>query len=146
MPGKLVTMDAPPNYTPLIDAAGVSGKNLAEALGALDAGEIRELLRVVKLSVAALAQDQASNDAEIEAFVAVRAPVGVAEYRIGVLSADIERHLLSLRQDIRIRTAKQQAELTLSDLEEILGELLMAREKLLGVLGRGDAEPPQEAP
>lgn len=145
MPGKLVTMEAPPGHTPLLDAVGVSGKNLAEALGALDDGEIRELLRVAKLSVAAQVA-QVDRDAEIEAFVAVRAPVGVAEYRIGVLSADIERHLLSLRQDIRIRTAKQQAELTLSDLEEILGELLMAREKLLGVLGRGDAEPPQEAP
>ena len=145
MPGKLVAMEAPPGHTPLLDAVGVSGKNLAEALGALDDGEIRELLRVAKLSVAAQVA-QVDRDAEIEAFVAVRAPVGVAEYRIGVLSADIERHLLSLRQDIRIRTAKQQAELTLSDLEEILGELLMAREKLLGVLGRGDAEPPQEAP
>ncbi len=143
MPGKLITMEAPPGHTPLIDAVGVSGKNLADALGALDDGEIRELLRVAKLSVAAQVA-QVDRDAEIEAFVAVRAPVGVAEYRIGVLSADIERHLLSLRQDIRIRTAEQQAELTLSDLEEILGELLLAREKLLGVLGRGDAEPQQE--
>lgn len=143
MPEKLVTMDAPPGYTPLIDAAGVSGKNLAGAVGELDDGEIRELLRVAKLSVAAQVA-QVDRDAEIEAFAAVRAPVGVAEYRIGVLSADLERHLLSLRQDIRIRTAEQQAELTLSDLEEILGELLLAREKLLGVLGRGDAEPQQE--
>lgn len=143
MPEKLVTMDAPPGHTPLIDAAGVSGKNLAGAVGELDDGEIRELLRVAKLSVAAQVA-QVDRDAEIDVFVAVRAPVGVAEYRIGVLSADLERHLLSLRQDIRIRTAKQQAELTLSDLEEILGELLVAREKLLGVLGRSDTEPQQE--
>lgn len=145
MPEKLVTMDAPSNYTPLLDAAGVSGKNLAEAGGELDDAEIRELLRVAKLSVAAQVA-QADRDAEIEVFAAVRAPVGVAEYRIGVLSADLERHLLSLRQNIRIRTAEGAAELALADLEGILGELLVAREKLLDVLGRGDTEPQQEAP
>ncbi|OEU74066.1 MAG: hypothetical protein BA864_06970 [Desulfuromonadales bacterium C00003093] len=134
MPEKLETMDAPPDYSPYVDAAGVSGKNIAEAM---DDADIAELLRVAKLSVAALAQDQA-RDAEIEVFEAVRAPVDVAEYRIGILSADIHRHLLSLRQNIRIRTAEGQAELALSDLEGLLGELLIAREKLLGVLGRSE--------
>lgn len=143
MPEKLVTMDAPPNYTPLLDAAGVSGENIAGAVGELDDDEIRELLRITKLSVAAQVA-QADRDAEIEVFVAVRAPVGVAEYRIGVLSADIEQHLLSLRQNIRIRTAEQQAELMLSDLEGLIGELLVARSVLLGVLGRGDTEPQPE--
>ena len=141
MPEKLVTMDAPADYTPYLDAAGVSGKNIAEAM---DDADIAELLRVAKLSVVALAQDQA-RDAEIEVFEAVRAPVDVAEYRIGILSADIHRHLLSLRQNIRIRTAEGQAELLLSDLEGIIGELLIAREKLLDVLGRSDPEPQQEA-
>jgi|LGVE01.1.fsa_nt_gb hypothetical protein len=139
----LETQDAPPDYTPYLDAAGVSGKNLANIADVLDDADIAELLRVAKLSVIALAQDQA-RDAEIEVFEAVRAPVDVAEYRLGILSADIHRHLLSLRQNIRIRTAEGQAELALSDLEGLLGELLIAREKLLGVLGRSDTEKQQE--
>ena len=120
MPEKLVTMDATPNYASYVGAAGVSSKNIADALGA---GDI----------------------AEIEAFAAVRAPVGVAEYGIGVLSADLERHLFLLRQNIRIRTAEGAAELALSALEGIIGELLVARYGLLGVLGSG-TEPQREAP
>lgn len=118
MPGKLVTMVVPSDYTP-----SSTDPNIAEAL-----------------------DDDAIRDAEIEVFAAVRAPVGAAEYRIGILAADLERHLLSLRQNIQVRTAEQQAELTLSDLEGVIGELLVARENVLGVLGRSDAEPQQEAP
>lgn len=123
MPEKPEPHDAPPDYTPFSTAAGVSGKNIARTLDAAHADE------------------HASAD-EHEAFVAVRAPVSVAEYRIGVLSKDLERHLISLRQNIRIRTAEGQAELALSDLEEIIGELLVAQDVLLGVLGRSDTEAP----
>lgn len=121
MAEKLVTMDAPADHSlESIESTGFAAENIARTLDAAYA-------------------------TEIEAFAAVRAPVGVSEYRIGVLAADIERHMLSLRQNIRIRTAEVQAELTLSDLEAIIGELLIARDVLLGVLGRSDLEPQQEA-
>ncbi len=136
MPEKLVTMVAPPGYAP----DGVSGTNIDKAP---DDADVSKLVREVECSVAAHAQDQA-RVAEIEAFTAVRAPIGVAEYRTGVLSADLARHLLSLRQNIRIRTAEVQAELALSDLDAVIVELRAAREKLLGVLGRGEDKPQQE--
>ena len=63
------------------------------------------------------------SETEIEAFVVARDAVQVAQYRINVLSADIERHLLSLHQNIRLRTAERQATLSLEDLEQIMLEL-----------------------
>lgn len=124
---ELITMDAPSDYTPnpaphdasSIESTGFTAGNLVRALNA--------------------------PAAEIEAFAAVRAPVGVAEYRIGVLSADLERHLLSLQQDIRIRTAEVQAELALSDLKQVIDELVAAQDALLVILGRSDTETQPEA-
>ena len=86
------------------------------------------------------------SETEIEAFVVARDAVQVAQYRINVLSADIERHLLSLHQNIRLRTAERQATLSLEDLEQITDDLVKARDTLLVVLMEsGAAEAEQEA-
>jgi len=72
--------------------------------------------------------------AETTAFIAARDAVQVAQYRIGVLSADIERHLLSLREGIEIRTGEMQATLSIEDIEKITGDLVKARDALRAVL------------
>ena len=58
-----------------------------------------------------------------------------------MLSADIERHLLSLREGIEIRTGEMQATLSLEDIEKITDDLVKARDALLAVLMKsGEAE------
>jgi hypothetical protein len=105
---KLTTMDAPADHSLEVEATGFSSENIARAL---------------------------DNDptAEHAQFTEARKHIKVAEYRIGVLAADLERHLLSLDQNIRIRGAETQATLSIDDVGEILSEVLLAR----GVLGGG---------
>lgn len=85
------------------------------------------------------APDGSGTPAELEVFETVRDAVQVAQYRIGVLSADIERHLLSLRQQIEIRTGEMQATLSLADIEKIEDDLVKARDALRAVLGESGA-------
>lgn len=76
---------------------------------------------------------------EIMLFRAGKYHIDVAEYRIGVLSADLSRHLFSLDQRIRIRDAETQAKLSIADVESILSEVLLARETLFAIVEAADA-------
>ena len=85
-------------------------------------------------------EEDNTQPAETTAFITTRDAVQVAQYRIGVLSADIERHLLSLREGIEIRTGEMQATLSLEDIEKITDDLVKARDALLAVLiGTGES-------
>ncbi len=78
---------------------------------------------------------------ETTAFVAAYEAVEIARKRTDVLAADIERHLLSLRQGIVIRTGEMQATLSLEDIEKITDNLVNARDALVAVLAKsGEAE------
>ncbi len=81
-------------------------------------------------------EKHATLSAETTAFEAARDAVQVAQYRVGVLSADIERHLLSLRQGIVIRTGEMQATLSLEDIEKVTDDLVKARDALVAVLAK----------
>jgi len=120
MPERLVTMQAPDDYTPDVESTGFAAENIARTLDPPTA-------------------------AEIEAFEAAREHTRAAEYRIGVLAADLERHLTSLHQNIRIRTAEGQAELSLADLELTMVELQKVGQSLLKMRDGGKTEPPQGA-
>lgn len=114
MPEKLVTHDVPPD----IESTGFSAENIVSTLAA-------------------------DNTAEIAMFETARDHAKVAEYVLGVLLADLERHLLSLNQNIRIRTAQGQAALSITDLERLMHELQAVGRSLLEA--RDGAEPQQEA-
>ncbi len=77
-------------------------------------------------------------NSEMALFTKAHDHINVAAYRINVLAADLERHLLSLNQNIRIRGAGTQATLSVEDLGVILSEVQLARDVLLGVLGSTD--------
>lgn len=116
MAKKLVTMDAPTDYTPDIESTGFSTENITRTLDGTPASETA-------------------------AFEATQAAVQTAQYRIGVLAADIERHLLTLREGIVIRTGEMQATLSLEDIETITDDLIKARDALVAVLAKsGEAE------
>jgi len=76
---------------------------------------------------------------EIAAFVAVEHHIGIAEYRISVLAADLVRHRLSLTDRIRIRDAETQAKLSIDDVDTILAEVLSSREALFAIVEAVDA-------
>lgn len=111
MPEKLITMDVPADHTPDIESTGFDTTNITRTL-------------------------EGTPASETAAFVAARDAVQVVQYRIGVLAADIERHLLSLRQGIVIRTGEMQATLSLEDIEKVTDDLVKARDALVAVLAK----------
>jgi len=73
--------------------------------------------------------------AELNAFEAAYATIHEVEVAVGVLSADICRHITSLQGDDCVcRTSEMQATLSLEEIEKIVADLVKARDTLLAVL------------
>lgn len=96
---KLVTMQAPDGYKPEVESTGFAAENIVRTLNAR------------------------TDPTELEIFEDAREHARAAEYRIKVLAADLDRHILSLRENVRIRTAERQAQLSLDDLELLMQDL-----------------------
>lgn len=78
-------------------------------------------------------------DAEIAAFDVARQHINAAEYRVGVLSAGLYQHIHTLKARIRIREPDTQAWLSLAEIDDLLINVLSAREALF-VIVEGNPE------
>lgn len=75
-----------------------------------------------------------NKEQEIETFIEAQEAANNAENNISLLSAELERHRISLKRDIPGRTSEMQATLSLEMIEYAINELKKANDALLRIL------------